>query len=60
MHAYIVHSLIAMITCRYDNNDFDHAILILGDSGGGICVMEFYRATRCLFGHFGTSKGGIL
>ena len=23
-----------------------------------MCIMEFTRATRCLFGYFGTSKGG--
>ena len=50
--------IVCTCTCRYDDKEFDHAILVLGDSGGGICIMEFTRATRCLFGYFGTSKGG--
>ncbi len=36
---------------RYHHVDPNRAILIMGDSGGGVCVMEFNRAMAYLFIH---------
>ena len=44
--------------CRFDPKDFDHAVLVLGDTGGGVCAMEFLSATTSLFGVQTSSKQG--
>ena len=41
---------------RYDPKDFNRAVLVLGDSGGGVCIMEFSTATTCLF----SSQPGVM
>ena len=35
---------------RFDPEDFNRAILVMGDSGGGVCIMEFSAASSHLFG----------
>lgn len=35
---------------RFDPKDYNRAVLVLGDSGGGVCIMEFHNALSSLFG----------
>ena len=44
--------------CRYDDLDYDHAILSYGDVGGGVCIIEFTDATGSLFGVSTSAKNG--
>ena len=43
-----------LILQRFDPRDYNRAVLMMGDSGGGVCIMEFTRASSHLFGlHLG-------
>lgn len=43
---------------RYNEKNYEHAILTFGDSGGGVAMMEFSKISYCMFGlASSTSKG---
>lgn len=35
---------------RFDPRDYNRAVLVMGDSGGGVCIIEFTSASSHLFG----------
>ncbi len=47
-----------VLSYRFDPKDMNKAVLIMGDSGGGLVVMEFFSAASNLFG-IPTSKQGL-
>ena len=42
-------AVIFLFALRYSPLDPNQAILIMGDTEGGVCIMEFSRATSYLF-----------